>query len=50
MSYLLKMLKREFDTKPIAAQIYVTDQYNLDCFYCSEYDNSVPHPSMDLLQ
>lgn len=50
MSYLLKMLKREFDTKPIAAQIYVTDQCNLDCFYCSEYDNSVPHPSLEDLK
>jgi len=50
MSYSLKMLKREFDHKPIAAQIYVTDQCNLDCFYCSEYDNSVPHPSFEDLK
>ena len=50
MSYSLKMLKREFDHKPIAAQIYVTDQCNLDCFYCSEYDNSVPHPSLEDLK
>ena len=50
MSYSLKMIKREFDHKPIAAQIYVTDQCNLDCFYCSEYDNSVPHPSLEDLK
>jgi len=50
MSYPLKMIKREFDHKPIAAQIYVTDQCNLDCFYCSEYDNSVPHPSLEDLK
>jgi len=45
MSFWVKMIKREFDTKPIACHLYVTDQCNLDCFYCTEYDNSVPHPS-----
>jgi MoaA/NifB/PqqE/SkfB family radical SAM enzyme len=44
------MLKREFDDKPIAAHIYVTDQCNLDCHYCTEYDNSVPHPSLENLK
>ena len=24
----------------------MTDQCNLDCFYCTEYDNSVPHPPL----
>jgi len=47
VSFVLKSIKREFDDKPIAAHLYVTDQCNLDCFYCSEYDNSVPHPSLD---
>jgi MoaA/NifB/PqqE/SkfB family radical SAM enzyme len=42
----MKQIKREFDDKPIACHFYVTDQCNLDCFYCSEYDNSVPHPSL----
>jgi MoaA/NifB/PqqE/SkfB family radical SAM enzyme len=47
MSAVLKTVKREFDQLPIAAHLYVTDQCNLDCFYCTEYDNSVPHPSLD---
>lgn len=50
MSFWFKMLKREFDEKPIACHFYVTDQCNLDCFYCSEYDNSVPHPSLQNLK
>jgi MoaA/NifB/PqqE/SkfB family radical SAM enzyme len=25
----------------------VTDQCNLDCTYCTEYDNAQPHPSLD---
>jgi molybdenum cofactor biosynthesis enzyme MoaA len=28
----------------------VTDQCNLDCHYCTEYDNSLPHPSLDDLK
>ena len=47
MDFWVKMIKREFDTKPIACHLYVTDQCNLDCFYCTEYDNSVPHPSLE---
>lgn len=35
---------RLIDDKPWAAHLYVTDQCNLDCHYCNEYDNSVPHP------
>lgn len=46
MFFWMKMLKREFDDKPIACHLYVTDRCNLDCFYCSEYDNTVPHPSL----
>jgi MoaA/NifB/PqqE/SkfB family radical SAM enzyme len=34
------------DTRPWAAHLYVTDQCNLDCHYCNEYDNSVPHPPL----
>jgi molybdenum cofactor biosynthesis enzyme MoaA len=40
---------RLFDRKAWAAHIYVTDQCNLDCHYCNEYDNSVPHPTLDAL-
>ena len=47
----LKYAKRVFDRKPFASHLYVTDQCNLDCHYCSEYDNSVPHPELnDLLR
>jgi MoaA/NifB/PqqE/SkfB family radical SAM enzyme len=38
---------RLFDHRPWAAHLYVTDQCNLDCHYCNEYDNSVPHPSLE---
>ena len=37
---------RVFDTKPWAAHLYVTEQCNLDCHYCNEYDNSIPHPAV----
>ncbi len=47
MSFILNSVKREYDELPIAAHLYVTDQCNLDCHYCTEYDNSVPHPSLD---
>ncbi|MFQ5651806.1 MAG: radical SAM protein [bacterium] len=46
----MKRLKREFDDKAIAAHLYVTDRCNLDCHYCSEYDNSVPHPKLEDLK
>jgi MoaA/NifB/PqqE/SkfB family radical SAM enzyme len=36
---------RIFDRKPWAAHLYVTEQCNLDCHYCNEYNNSLPHPA-----
>jgi MoaA/NifB/PqqE/SkfB family radical SAM enzyme len=30
--------------------LYVTDRCNLDCHYCTEYDNSVPHPQLEDLK
>jgi MoaA/NifB/PqqE/SkfB family radical SAM enzyme len=42
---VLEYLTRAVDDKPMAAHLYVTDQCNLDCHYCNEYDNSIPHPS-----
>jgi MoaA/NifB/PqqE/SkfB family radical SAM enzyme len=42
----LRSAKRLFDTKPLQCSLYVTDQCNLDCAYCTEYDNSKPHPSL----
>ena len=37
---------RVFDSKPWVAHLYVTEQCNLDCHYCNEYDNSIPHPAV----
>lgn len=50
MPFWAKMLKRTVDQLPIACHLYVTDQCNLDCHYCTEYDNSVPHPRLDDLK
>ena len=41
----IQPLVRIFDRKPWAAHLYVTEQCNLDCHYCNEYDNSIPHPA-----
>lgn len=50
MAFWLKRLKREFDEKPIAAHLYVTDRCNLDCHYCAEYDNGIPHPGLEKIK
>src|SRR3982751_635703 len=42
--------KRLLDRKPLQCSLYVTDRCNLDCAYCTEYDNSRPHPSLDDLK
>lgn len=36
---------RAFDDRPMQCSLYVTDRCNLDCAYCTEYDNSAPHPA-----
>lgn len=38
-------LLRAFDDRPLQCSLYVTDRCNLDCGYCTEYDNSAPHPA-----
>ena len=43
---VIEHLSRLVDERPWAAHLYVTDQCNLDCHYCNEYDNSVPHPDV----
>ncbi len=43
----LRAAKRLYDDKPLQCSLYVTDQCNLDCAYCTEYDNTQPHPSLD---
>jgi MoaA/NifB/PqqE/SkfB family radical SAM enzyme len=49
MSVVPKLL-RLLDDKPWSAHLYVTDQCNLDCHYCNEYDNSIPHPTLTELE
>src|SRR3989440_5141880 len=47
---ILESGKRLVDRKPLQCSLYVTDRCNLDCAYCTEYDNSRPHPSLDDLK
>ncbi len=47
---VLWQARRLIDSKPWTAHLYVTDQCNLDCHYCNEYDNSVPHPQQSELR
>src|SRR3954467_4679455 len=47
---LLESAKRLVDRKPLQCSLYVTDRCNLDCAYCTEYDNSRAHPSIDDLK
>src|SRR5205823_4164936 len=47
---LLESGKRIFDRKPLQCSLYLTDKCNLDCSYCTEYDNSKPHPKLEDLR
>src|SRR6267143_4433436 len=47
---ILESGKRLFDRKPLQCSLYVTDRCNLDCAYCTEYDNSKPHPKLEDLK
>ena len=42
----LQQVPRVFDSKPWVAHLYVTEQCNLDCHYCNEFNNSIPHPPL----
>ncbi|HET9904954.1 MAG TPA: radical SAM protein [Xanthobacteraceae bacterium] len=46
----LRAAKRGFDDKPLQCSLYVTDRCNLDCAYCTEYDNSQKHPPLSVLK
>lgn len=48
-THYLATLKRSFDDKPIQCSLYVTDRCNLDCSYCTEYDNSQRHPPLETI-
>ena len=44
--FVLRALPRAVDARPLWAQLNITHRCNLDCAYCTEYDNSrghVPH-------
>ncbi len=46
---LLRSLPRVWDDLPLWAQLNITYKCNLDCSYCSEYDNSKGHvPTAEL--
>src|SRR3954462_12389002 len=44
---ILRSLPRAFDDLPIWAQLNITYKCNLDCAYCSEYDNSKDYVPID---
>jgi MoaA/NifB/PqqE/SkfB family radical SAM enzyme len=44
---VLRALPRAFDDKPLWAQLNITWRCNLDCSYCTEYDNSKDHVPYD---
>ena len=46
---LVRSLPRAFDDLPIWAQLNITWKCNLDCAYCSEYDNAKGHVPYDEL-
>lgn len=41
---------RLYDDRPLQCSLYVTDRCNLDCAYCTEYDNTQPHPDTETLK
>lgn len=47
---LFSRVSRLVDHKPWAAQLYLTDQCNLKCHYCNEYNNDNPHPTSEELK
>jgi sulfatase maturation enzyme AslB (radical SAM superfamily) len=50
MAHILKRIVRIWNSKPVACHLYVTEQCNLHCEYCTEFDNSIPHPSLDTVK
>jgi MoaA/NifB/PqqE/SkfB family radical SAM enzyme len=43
----IRALPRAFDDKPLWAQLNITWRCNLDCAYCTEYDNAKDHVPHD---
>lgn len=48
-SVLLRSLPRAVDARPIWAQLNITWRCNLDCAYCTEYDNQKDHVPYEVL-
>ncbi|MBN1654212.1 MAG: radical SAM protein [Deltaproteobacteria bacterium] len=46
----LRALARTIDDKPLQCSLYVTDRCNLECGYCTEYNNDASHPHIDDLK
>ena len=46
---LIKSIPRAFDDRPLWAQLNITHKCNLDCAYCTEYDNTRDHVPFDAL-
>src|SRR4029079_14102677 len=44
---LLRALPRAVDDRPLWAQLNITWRCNLDCSYCTEYDNAKDHVPFD---
>src|SRR4051812_13903894 len=47
---LYRSLPRAWDDLPIWAQLNITWKCNLDCVYCSEYDNAKDHVPFETLK
>jgi len=50
MRFILTGAKRVVDSRPMYAQLVVTDDCNLDCAYCDEYQAQAPLPPLDELK
>ncbi|MBI5240873.1 MAG: radical SAM protein [Elusimicrobia bacterium] len=50
MRFVLTGAKRVFDSRPMYAQLVVTDDCNLTCAYCDEYTAKAPLPPLDELK
>ncbi len=50
LNQIFQRISRIFNNKPIACHLYVTEQCNLHCEYCTEFDNSIPHPDLEQIK
>ncbi len=50
LRFVLTGAKRVFDSRPLYAQVVVTDDCNLTCTYCDEYTPGAPMVPLELLK